>query len=177
MQETLLRNGEIDFIIGATRPDNSDNNLITEELFEDQLAIIVRKGHPLLSKPDLSLSDLKDYHWVLPSKGTPSRDLFNTVLSSRGIALPAHTIETSSLAIIRGLLLESDHISLLSDHQIYYDKLFGLLRSLPIELKDTYRLIGVTMHAQIQPSPAAQLFLESLREVVASLKSISNLER
>lgn len=177
MQEALLRSGEIDFIIGATRSDNSDTELITEELFEDQLAIIVRKDHPLLSKTDLSLNDLKDYHWVLPSKGTPSRDLFDTVLASRGIAQPAHTIETSSLATIRGLLLESDHISLLSDHQIYYDKLFGLLRSLPIELKDTYRPIGVTMHAQVQPSPAAQLFLKSLREVLSSLKSISSPER
>jgi LysR family transcriptional regulator of gallate degradation len=177
IQEALLRSGEIDFIVGATRPDNSDNDLISEELFEDQLAIIVRKDHPLLFKPDLSLSDLKDYHWVLPLKGTPSRNLFDTVLASHDIAHPAHTIETSSLTTIRALLLESDHISLLSDHQIYYDKLFGLLRSLPIELKDTYRPIGVTMHARVQLSPAAQLFLESLREVVSSLKSISNPER
>lgn len=176
MQKALLRSGDLDFIIGATRSDNNDNDIITEELFEDQLAIVVRNNHPLLSKADLSLSDLKDYHWVLPSKGTPSRDLFDSVLSLRGVAPPEHTIETSSLATIRGLLLESDHVSLLSDHQIYYDKLFGLLRSLPIDLKDTYRPIGVTMHAHVQPSPAAQLFLESLRDVVSSLKSISSPE-
>jgi len=167
--EAALRCGDLDFIVGATRSSQNDNNLITEKLFEDRLALIVRKGHPLESKQNLALSDLQNYGWVLPANNTPARGLFDEVLSSHQLSTPEHAVETSSLSTVRGLLLESDRIALLSEHQIYFDKQYGALTALPIELKDTYRPIGVTMRAHTEPSPAAQLFLNSLRKVTKDL--------
>lgn len=167
--EASLRSGDLDFIVGATRSVDSGKDLITETLFEDRLSLIVRKGHPLESKPDLSLDDLQSYHWVLPARNTPARQLFDQVLQDHNLDAPEHAVETSSLSTVRGLLLESDRIALLSEHQIYYDKQYGVLSALPIKLEDTYRPIGVTMRAQTQPSPAAQLFLDSLREVAEEL--------
>ena len=166
MQETLLRSGEIDLIIGATRQDADDIGVSTEVLLQDQLALIVRKDHPLSKKKDLDLFDLQDCGWILPAANTPSRNLFDEVLIKHKIQQPSNYIVSSSLITIRGLLLESDYIALLSEHQIYYDKLYGLLTTLPIALVDTFRPIGVTVNAQVEPSPAAKLFLESLREVV-----------
>ncbi|MDA0794846.1 MAG: LysR family transcriptional regulator [Proteobacteria bacterium] len=166
MQEALLRSGEIDLIIGATRKDAENSGVSTEVLLQDQLALIVREGHPLARKEDLQLSELQDCGWILPAANTPSRKLFDEILSKHKIQQPTHYIESSSLITIRGLLLESDYIALLSEHQIYYDKLYGLLTTLPLDLVDTFRPIGVTTNAQVEPSPAAKLFLESLREVV-----------
>jgi len=166
MQEALLRSGEIDLIIGATRQDAGDMSVATEVLLQDQLALIVRKGHPLSKKSNLGLSDLQDCGWILPAANTPSRKLFDEVLSKHKIQQPANYIESSSLITIRGMLLESDYIALLSEHQIYFDKLYGLLTTLPLSLVNTFRPIGVTVNAQVEPSPAAKLFLESLREIV-----------
>lgn len=170
IQEALLRSGEIDLIIGATRQDVADLGVATEVLLQDQLALIVRKGHPLLEKKNLQLTDLQDCGWVLPAANTPSRGIFDEVLAAHNIQRPANYIESSSLVTIRGLLLESDYIALLSEHQIYFDKLYGLLTTLPLKLVDTFRPIGVTTNAQVEPSPAAKLFLESLREVVKDWK-------
>ncbi|WP_339668147.1 LysR family transcriptional regulator [Dasania marina] len=167
--EAALRCGDLDFIVGAIRPTQSDSSLKTEQLLEDRLALIVRKGHPLESKQNLSLSDLQHYGWVLPANNTPARSLFDEVLSRHQLATPEHVVETSSLSTVRGLLLESDRIALLSEHQIYYDKQYGALIPLAIELTDTYRPIGVTMRAHTAPSPAAQLFLNSLRIVAKEL--------
>lgn len=166
MQESLLRSGEIDLIIGATRDDAGDSGVATEVLLQDQLALIVREDHPLLKKQNLGLKDLQECGWILPAANTPSRKLFDDVLSKHNIEQPANYIESSSLITIRGLLLESDYIALLSEHQIYFDKLYGSLTTLPLALVDTFRPIGVTVNAQVEPSPAAKLFLESLREVV-----------
>lgn len=160
-----LRSGDLDFIVGATRPENCNNDLITETLFEDRLSVIVRQEHPLRSKKKLSLADLHPYNWVLPARNTPARNLFDQVFQSHGFQSPQHAVETSSLSTVRGLLLESDRLALLSEHQIYYDKKYGVLCALQLELKATYRPIGVTMRAHTQPSPAAQLFLKSLRQV------------
>jgi len=167
--ESALRSGDLDFIVGAIRADNASKDLITEKLFEDNLSVIARVGHPLKNKSKLTLADLQDYDWILPSHNTPTRKLFDETLRSHDLEPPEHAIETSSLSTVRGLLLESDRLALLSEHQIYYDKEYGVLEALPIKLKETHRPIGVTMRAHTKPSPAAELFLNSLRAVAKNL--------
>lgn len=167
--EASLRSGDLDFIVGATRAIDQGKNLATEDLFGDRLAFIVRTGHPLQGQTNLTLSDLNDYGWVLPNKRTPARQLFQEVLDKNNVSQPEHSVETSSLSTIRGLLIESDRIALLSEHQIYYEKKYGILSSLPIELADTHRPIGVTMRAKTRLSPAAQLFLHALRKIAEEL--------
>ncbi len=169
MLETSLRSGDLDFIIGAVRPMDETTDLVTETLFEDRLAVIVSKGHPLEKEHDLCLSDLQGCSWVLPVKNTPSRLLFDSILEMHGLEAPEHIIETSSLSTVRGLLLESNRIALLSEHQIYFDQKFGMLTTLPIELEDTFRPIGVTMRAHTELSPASYLFLRCLRHVATEL--------
>lgn len=167
--EASLRSGDLDFIVGAIRDTNNSKDIVTEKLFEDRLSVITRKGHPLELKKHLTLFDLQNYDWILPSKNTPARQLFDQVLKHAGIAPPEHAVQTSSLSTTRSLLLESNRVALLSEHQIYYDKKCGMLTALDIELKQTYRPIGVTMRARTQPSPAARLFLNTLREVAERL--------
>ena len=66
--------------------------------------------------------------------------------------------------MVRGLLLDNDRVALLSEHQIYYDKISGMLDVIPVELGDTYRSIGITMLAHTQPSVATKLLIDELRE-------------
>ncbi|GAB4140493.1 MAG: LysR family transcriptional regulator [Sphingomonadales bacterium] len=163
--EHALRCGDLDFIVGALRPHDRHTDLETELLFEDRLALIVRAGHPLTARHKLSLRDLHDWDWILPPRATPSRQIFDQVLAAHGLGETRHVIETSSLAMIRGLLLESNRIALLSEHQVYYETAHGQLSVLPISLSETYRPIGVTMRARATLSPAAVLFLEHIRAV------------
>ena len=106
---------------------------------------------------------------ILPPKDTPTRQVFDQFCAQHDLNIPPHSIETSSASLVRGLLLESDRVALLSEHQIYYDKKFGALTALPIDMPGTYRPIGITMLSHIQPSPAAQLFLDSIRQVAKKL--------
>ena len=167
--ETALRSGELDLIVGAIRRIGRSDDLVVEKLFEDRLSVIARRGHPLEGKSGLTLADLADCSWVLPVSNTPSRQLFDKLLESRRLEAPVSTVETSSLSTVRGLLMESDRVALLSEHQIYYEKKHGLLTALQLELPDTYRPIGVTMRAHTPPSPAADLFLRCLRSVAREL--------
>jgi len=172
LQEAALRSGELDLIVGAIRPANTGEDLLTEKLFEDRLSVIARKGHPLEGKSNLSFAELQKYSWVLPSSNTPSRLIFDKILENEGLDTPASIIETSSLSNVRGLLLETNRLALLSEHQIYYEKKHGLLIALQIELEDSYRPIGITMRAHTPPSPAAELFLKCLRNVANEMISV-----
>ena len=127
------------------------------------------KNHPLADQAKISFEELQNTQWVLPAEDTPARHLFEDLLHRHGMHVPEHAVETSSLSMVRGLLMDSDRVALLSEHQIFYDKQYGVLDVLPVELERTYRPIGVTMRAHTQPSPAAELFLKFLREVSAEV--------
>jgi len=107
---------------------------------------------------------------VLPSSQTPAWKLLEETMKGHGVSMPHHAIQTSSLSIVRGLLIDSDRVSLLSEHQIYYDIKSQLLEILSVEMSDTYRPIGITMRKNTQPSPVAKLFLDKIREVARNFK-------
>ena len=168
-----LRCGDIDFMVGALRELREQEELTEELLFTDHLSVIARKGHPLSEKGKrVQWSDIFRYGWVLPHVGTPTRKLFEEALSRRGLPVPEHVIETSSLVTLRGLLLESDRITVLSHHQIHFDEEYGMLMVLPFDLKgDTSRPIGITRRVHGRPSPAAELLMSEIRAVVEEIKA------
>ena len=168
--QASLRSGDLDVIVGAVRSAEPGADITTETLIEDRLAVIARKDHPLAKRRKISFRELQDLEWVLPARETPSRQLFDETCQQHGMQTPQHAVQTSSQSMVRGLLLDSDRVALLSEHQIYYDQKAGLLEVLPVQLEETYRPIGITMRAQTQPSPAAVLFLDELRRVAKTIR-------
>ncbi len=172
--EAALRSGDIDLIVGAVREHEADSDITTEILFEDKLAVIARRDHPLMKERQINVQQLPELAWVLPAKCSPAWHLFNELLQRYHLPMPKQAIYTSSLSMVRGLLIDSDRVALLSEHQIYYEKQCGLLDVLPVELPDTYRPIGVTMRKASQPSPATKLFLDQLRAVAKCVEGLAN---
>ena len=145
------------------------SDLAEETLLEDQLSVIARCGHPLASKKKIDWPDLLEYEWILPRHETPTRELFESAIERRGLAVPTHLVETSSLVILRGLLLESDAVTVLSRPQILHEEKAGLLTALPFPLPDTRRPIGITRRAGSSSSPAATLLMNEIRKVVQNI--------
>jgi len=167
---TSLLCGDLDFLLGALRAPEPEEGLKQEVLLEDNLSLIVRIGHPLLSQERIRAGDLQDYGWVLPPVDAPARQLFEEACKTMPLSLPVDIVETRSHSITRGLLMESDRISVLSRHQIYYEEQFNLMRILPLELEGTTRPIGVTSRAQTTLSPSAALLLKHIRGVIDHLR-------
>lgn len=166
-----LRCGDIDFMVGALRGLPDEEELEEELLFDDHLSVITRKGHPLNNQQEVHWTDIIRYGWVLPRVGTPTRTLFEKAIFRRGLPVPEHVIETSSLVTLRGLLLESDRITVLSRHQIHFDEQYGMLTALPFHLEEASRSLGITRRAHSSPSPAAELLIREIRMVVEEVKS------
>lgn len=167
--EAALRNGDLDLIIGAIRNIETGSKLATEVLFEDELSVICGRDHPLAQAIKVTLTELLAYGWVLPVRQTPARVLFDEFLTRQGASPPSQIVETSSLSTIRGLLLASHRLALLSRHQVQYEEAAGLMVALPIRLEGTRRPIGVTLRANTTPSPAATVFIRELRNMAALL--------
>ena len=164
-----VRSGDVDFILGALRPAAYATDLVGEALLEDQLAIVARGGHPLATRKRLGIPAVARYAWILPRKGAPTRELFEAMLAGRGHAVPDVAVETSDLAVLRGVLLESDMLTAVSPRQLYYELEAGLLAILPLPLPETRRQIGITQRTDSHPSPAANLLMAEIRDLCATM--------
>jgi LysR family transcriptional regulator, regulator for genes of the gallate degradation pathway len=163
--ETLaasLRAGDLDFILGALRPAEYASDLQGEPLAEDELGIVCRRDHPWAKRKRIPARDLALARWVLPRLRTPSRMLFERALTARELPVPNVVVETSDLAVLRGVLLNSDLLTAISPRQLSYELGAGLLALLPIPLRDTRRVIGITRRTDSMASPGATILMEEI---------------
>jgi DNA-binding transcriptional LysR family regulator len=167
----MLRHGEVDMIIGALRDPVPTADVEQETLFSEPLSIIARSDHPLATKRKVSVDDIMRFDWVVAAKGAPTRELFEAMIRRLGRPLPNNLIETSSLVAARCMLLESDRLTILSRHQIRYEEQNGILFTLPIELPDTRRPIGITTRADWHPTAVQAAFLVGLRKSAATISA------
>jgi len=158
-----LRHGNIDLLVGALRDPIPVDDIVQEPLFDDPLAIVGRNGHPLSLKPEMTLDNMAEFSWVVPRKGTPTRDFFEKMFENTDV-YPKNVIESSSLILIRSLLAASDRLTLISLHQIRHEKQIGLLTSLPFDMTKTTRSIGLTVRKDWRPTATQAKFIQLLRD-------------
>lgn len=162
-----LRSGDIDFILGALRGPAETRDLELETLFEDSLAFIARAGHPLTHSKRLDFDALHRARWVLSREGSPSRVLLERCLLEVGQPPLRPSVETGDLALLRGLLHESDMLTAISAHQLRYEIRDGSLVALELPLTRTRRSIGLSQRVGALPSPGASALMEEIRRVVS----------
>ena len=161
-----LRDGAIDLMIGALRPEIAAD-LFQQALFTDRLVVVSRAGHPLAAAQQASLDDLAAYPWVTGRAGTPLRNLWETLFE--GHRTPPTPIDCGSVMVIRGILRDSDFLTLLSPDQVALEVKAGILATIDAELDLPGRLIGVTLRADWRPTPLQARFLDLLASNIAKI--------
>lgn len=160
-----LRQGDIDIILGALRHPTPADDVVQEELWAPPLSIVARKNHPLMTKEAISAQDLTEFPWVVPAKGTPTRQAFENIFTEAGVPLPTRLVESSSQILIRELLIESDRLTLISAHQVEREINIELLNVLDFPLEHTRRPIGLCVRKSWLPTVTQSHFLSLLREI------------
>ena len=165
-----LRYGVIDFLIGALRDPPPIDDIVQEPLFDDPLAIVVRRGHPLTRRETVSREDLIAYPWVVPAEETPTRAVFHKLFSADDVArMPGGMYETSSLVLLRGVLAGTDRLTLLSARQAQYELEQGLLALAPFRVPIGARRIGLTFRRGWRPTPTQAILIDHLRRARESV--------
>jgi LysR family transcriptional regulator of gallate degradation len=156
-----LLSGRVDFIVGALRPAAGDA-FEDRVLIEDRVALIARRGHPLAALNDercLTDADLAGYPWVLSRAGTPLRESLEAFFHARDVPPPQPAVETGDLALLRGLLVESDMLTVLSAHQLHHEIATGQLAVLRYDMAGLERRIGLITRRGAHLSPGANALL------------------
>jgi len=162
-----LRSGDIDFILGALRSTGEAKDLQQTPLFEDRISVIARAGHPLARATRSDFQALRQATWALSRQGSPSRELLERFFSDARQAPPVPAVETGDLAVLRGLLMESDMLTAISAHQLRYEIRDRSLVVLDFPLDRTRREIGLTQRLGAFASPGARALIAEIEAVVA----------
>lgn len=162
-----LQNGELDLVIGRVLDSESATQLGFEPLTDEPHSLIVRTGHPLAGRHDLTLPELARQSWILPPGGSILRDRLTALFLSAGLDQPQQTVETLSLPVVTALIGQSDMVSALPEELVkpYLDA--GLLTVLDFDLGVRMDAYGIVTRRGHQLSPGAELMLNCLREEAA----------
>lgn len=160
-----LRDGEVDLMLGALRDATALDDLRQEAVFEDQPALVMRSGHPLLSSR-VDGAILAQFPWILPGRDTPLRHYWEGMMRDAGADPPHVGIECGSVLTVRQLLLGSDALTLLSPAQLAVELQAGVLATLPPPAPVT-RTIGITTRQDWRPTASQGAFVSLLHEVAA----------
>jgi LysR family pca operon transcriptional activator len=144
----LLRDGAIDLMIGRMPAASEMAGLAFEHLYEEEIVLVARAGHPLvnLSLPSL----LRQVPLILPPEGALIRRAVNDYLASLGMPGLRPAFETVALAVGRGILAGSDAVWFISRGVVADEVDRGDLIVLPTSTRFLSGSVGITRR-QVRP--------------------------
>ncbi|MEQ8300541.1 MAG: LysR substrate-binding domain-containing protein [Hyphomonas sp.] len=161
-----LRDGELDFLIGALRDPAPGPDLVQTPLFSDQPVILARSGHPLgACATSANFDDLIRYDWCIPQEGVPLRDRWQAMFAEAGLTIPKVRVECGSVIAIRQILMNTDCLTILSPDQVAVELEAGWLKIVGLAPQGLTRTIGLTQRANWRPTPMQAAFLSTLKKV------------
>ncbi|MCF1464765.1 MULTISPECIES: LysR family transcriptional regulator [Rhizobium/Agrobacterium group] len=171
-----LRNGQLDFLIGALRDPPPVGDVVEEAIFDDDLVIVARKGHPLASSDFLDPARLRDFPWVIASSGAPMRTRWDAIFAEYELEPPRVKIESNSVTIGRGLMLNDDWLTLMSRDQFIFERRAGLLAEVRGHFSSK-RKIGITIRDDWRPTQLQAAFVTEFKAACKDWTSEKLMER
>ena len=161
----LLHEGAVDFIVGRVPGHQHREGVEVEPLFQEQIALAVRPGHPVLKLRKAGIADLLAWPWILPLPGTSLRQILETTFHDRNLNLPDARCESVSVVSNRRLILETDYICAFPLQVVEPDFDGGTLVRIDIGVPMTFGPVGITTRKRGGVSRTADELLRTLRAV------------
>lgn len=158
-----LLDGQLDIVIGRILGPEGAGDLEFEPLADEPHSVIVRAGHPLTQRSELTHADLIEYGWIMPPAASVLRTRLDSMFLEHGLAPPQNIIETASLPVIIHLLRHSDLLTALPAESVAPYLQTAQMQVLPIELGVRMEFFGIIRRRDQQLSPGAERVLEALR--------------
>jgi DNA-binding transcriptional LysR family regulator len=152
-----VRDETLDFLIGPRFPTmRIDAGISFRPLFQHQLVVACREGHPLASAR--SLAKLVE----LPLLCFDPRERLVEVFAGLGIPLPRPVIQCESHSAFLRLLAGSDMIGVLPRRMLVEEGIRGILREIRVAEVLHAHTVGIFTRADTPPTRLAQTMAKAL---------------
>lgn len=163
----LLLDGELDLVIGRLGEPEGMRGLSFAQLYMEEVAIVVRPGHPILNDPDLRR--IGEWPVIYPPQSAAIRPIVQRLLISEGVALPQNRIESVSVGFGRAHTRDSDAVWFISAGVVAREVARGQLVRLPIDTDSTKGAVGLMTRAGEPGTTERLLFSQALDRVIRRL--------
>lgn len=142
----LLRSNSLDFIL-SYKPLGNFPEIESTPLFENALALVVNKEHPLAKREKVKLADLQSQQFVLPAAGLQARMMLDKLMENKDFALQSH-VELNETNILLKLVASSGYATILSSSAVFGNSRFksivldepgNVMEASLLRLKGTYQ--------------------------------------
>lgn len=164
-----LRDRQIDMMIGRMPQAAEMQGLEFEFLYEEPIIAAVRAGHPGIG--ELLPEVLRQYPVILPTRDAIIRGTVDSFLASLNLAELVPAVETSTLALGRGLLFATDAVWFISQGVLEAELEAGLVKSLALGATYLSGAVGMTVVAGHLLPPALTQLMSLARSAAEARRS------
>jgi DNA-binding transcriptional LysR family regulator len=164
-----LRAGEIDVMVSGVGHTSPPADVVQEPLLELRFDAVVNARHPLAGRKVMSLRELADEQWALPTPGSAVRRHLEGMFVAAAVPFPESYWACDSLLALKALVTRASCVSILPRHAIALEARAGALRGIRLRDAASMRQIGSTTLRTRAPSPLAEHFLSALRRVASTI--------
>ena len=162
---TMLRSGDVAFVVGRLARATEMQGLSFEHLYKEDIGIYVKRGHPKFGSKTAKFSELLQAPMVLNMPGTIVRDEIERYFYMNGIQPPSIVVETDSATLARSLAVHEGRVWISPKGMAQSDVDNGTLVRLDIRGWALEGSVGITTNPKTVLSPNAQRLLDTLRRV------------
>lgn len=163
-----LRRAEFDFVVGLAG-EAEELGVRSRVILRDTLSVIARAGHRLAGQDPVRPADLAAQPWLFPMVGASHRHVLEDYFRAAGVAPPSVKIETTSVQMIKSVVMRSDHVGVLPLHVMEHEVASGRLVPLAVHSPLLRRTIAIHHRDNHPLSPAARALMRAIELVCARL--------
>ena len=128
------------------------------QLDDEPLALVVRRGHPLLMRAAVAIGDLQDFDWVMPEEESLLSQTVMRWLSNAGYPPPRRWISTSSFLFTLAVLKETDALAPLARPVVesFAEGMSMPFVQVPLEMEIAVEAFGILSRRDAALPPAAE---------------------
>lgn len=159
--EAGLRDGTIDFYVGASPQTSPAPGLVTEVLFENTRTIVGRKNHPMAGAK--SIRELGQAEWATTSVNYNAPDDLNELFAKYKMAAPAIMLQAHSAMSIMVALAYSDLLAILPVQWNEFPLTRNTLQVINVRERLPAPSVVCIRRPDLPLTPAAEFFCDLLR--------------
>ena len=125
---TLLRERKVDLVL-SYKPLCEAADIESMPLFENALALVVSKEHPLAKRAKIKLKELEGLPLILPSEGLQARMMLDRLLEGNDVSLVSK-LELNETNILLQMVATGNNVTILSTSALFGKARF---KAIPID--------------------------------------------
>jgi DNA-binding transcriptional LysR family regulator len=165
-----LREGKHDFILTLLPLGEPEEGLQQRAIFNDRIAVIARRNHPLTRSKRVSIAQLAAASWVMPVAGHYHRRRLESVFEAEHLPIPDPVVECSSTEFMKSMVAQTDHLGLVAHMGVGEMSASSNVVEIPIASPFLVRPIGIVWRKHHILSKSSRMLIDAIETVCAAMQ-------